>query len=263
MITADILQVRSGPGSSFSVIHQLQKGQKVGVIDRQGKWLFIQTTHYQGWIYEAYVKEIDFYTLTPQQQIDLSPGTFIIPSGASPYLQNKTIILDAGHGGKDKGATGTQGTYEKDLTLRTVLLLKTKLEQAGARVILTRKKDTYLHLSDRTLPSKSADAFISVHYNSVENKDLTGLMTYFYYKKQDSALTNAIHHSLVHHAKLQDKGQRFGDYYVLRENNRPSTLIELGFLSNKREEKYINSVTYQQSITTSIVRGLSNYFARH
>ena len=99
----------------------------------------------------------------------------------------------------------------------------------GAHVILTRTRDEYVLLSQRTLQSTKADAFISVHYNSTNSSQLTGLMTYYYHQHQDSPLTHSIHQSLIEHAKLKDKGERFGNYYVLRENTRPSTLIELGF----------------------------------
>jgi N-acetylmuramoyl-L-alanine amidase len=85
-------------------------------------------------------------------------------------------------------------------------------------------------------------------------------MTYYYHQHQDSPLTHSIHQSLIEHAKLKDKGERFGNYYVLRENTRPSTLIELGFLSNEREETYINSISYQQMITSAIAEGLNHYF---
>ncbi|WP_182420468.1 N-acetylmuramoyl-L-alanine amidase [Priestia sp. 40] len=259
IVTADSLHVRSGPGRSFSITNKLTKNTKLSVSDLQGDWYYVESSDIQGWVFKKFTKTVALRSVQPSMQVAQRQPVYTL-SKSFRHLKGKTIIIDAGHGGKDKGAIGTQGTYEKDLTLRTALILQNKLQKEGAHVILTRTHDEYLLLSQRTLQSTKADAFISIHYNSTNSSQLTGLMTYYYHQHQDSPLTHSIHQSLINHAKLKDKGERFGNYYVLRENTRPSTLIELGFLSNEREETYINSISYQQMITSAIAEGLNHYF---
>ncbi|WP_078989247.1 N-acetylmuramoyl-L-alanine amidase [Priestia flexa] len=259
IVTADTLHVRTGPGLAFSISATLKQNDRVSVIDQQGNWLFVQFQDLEGWISKPHTALLDFNNLSPQQQIELK-STPVIQNAPTDYLKGKTIILDPGHGGKDKGAIGTQGTYEKDLTLRTARFVQEELQNDGATVKLTRTDDSYVELSNRILASNSADLYISIHYNSVANPDLTGLITYFYHDNQDSILAGSIHASLVHHSDLKDKGVRFGDYYVLRENKRPSILLELGFLSNKREETYINSVGYQRRVAHQVAVGIQQYF---
>lgn len=92
------------------------------------------------------------------------------------------IVLDAGHGGKDPGAVGrAKGTEEKGLTLDIVKRLKTRLEQQGYSVILTRDSDAYVSLGERSkLANRSrADLFVSIHINSAPNREACGFETYF------------------------------------------------------------------------------------
>nr|WP_239583325.1 N-acetylmuramoyl-L-alanine amidase [Metabacillus iocasae] len=259
-VTANLLNVRNGPGLSFPIINQVEKDRIFSVLDVQGEWYAVQLEKRVGWISSDHVIETSNSPFSPQQKEALSVPAF---THESTILNNKTIVLDAGHGGEDKGAIGTQGTYEKDLTLRTVLLLKQKLKAAGASVILTRQDDSYLSLSSRTMPSRLSanNVFLSIHYNSMINDQVEGIMTYYYNEHEDLSLASHIHKELVTSTSLHNKKVRFGDYYVLRENPRPSALIELGFLSNANEETYINSLDYQHTITTSIVNGLVTYFS--
>lgn len=259
IITADTLHVRTGPGLAFSIAATLKQHDEVNVIDQQGDWIFVQFQDLKGWISKPHTALLNFNNLSPQQQIQLKsiPAIKNLPTDD---LKGKTIILDPGHGGKDKGAIGTQGTYEKDLTLRTARFLQEELQNNGAIVKLTRTDDSYVKLSNRILASNNADLYISIHYNSVADSSLTGLITYFYHDNQDSLLAGSVHASLVNQSDLKDKGVRFGDYYVLRENKRPSILLELGFLSNKREETYINSVEYQRRVAHQVAVGIQQYF---
>ena len=171
------------------------------------------------------------------------------------------IVLDAGHGGYDVGAVGRL-YYEKNLTLKTILQLGPVLQKAGVKVIYTRSNDVYQTLAYRANISNAnlANAFVSVHYNSLSSTS-TGLMTFYYSSSKDQALATAIQKGIRSKTTaLPDKGVKFGDYHVLRENKRPAALIELGFLSNPTEEKVVSSSTFQTNAVNGIYNGLFNYF---
>lgn len=177
-------------------------------------------------------------------------------------LNNLVIVLDAGHGGKDEGATGYSGILEKEINLHTTKLLKKRLEKYGAKVFLTRDDDTFLTLSKRIQFTKKMDAdlFISIHYNSSPSTKPEGITTFYYDEQKDKLLATEIHNHILSKVKNLDRGVLFGDYHVLRENTIPSILLELGFISNKTEEKQILSDDFQHNISTTITEAITTYF---
>ncbi|WHY84841.1 SH3 domain-containing protein [Neobacillus novalis] len=185
----------------------------------------------------------------------------IVKSGAEGYLKNKTIVLDPGHGGGDNGATGAAGTLEKELTLRTAKLLYDKLRSAGANVYLTRNNDSFLPLPSRvnTAHSYHADAFISLHYDSNLDRSVRGMTGYYYHSYQKS-LADTLYASTVGQTKLKNRGVRFGDFHVIRENSQKAVLMELGYLSNSEEEMTLKSSGFQESAATGLYDGLARYF---
>ncbi|MFT8319933.1 MAG: N-acetylmuramoyl-L-alanine amidase [Bacillus sp. (in: firmicutes)] len=176
-------------------------------------------------------------------------------------LKNKIIVIDPGHGGKDSGTIGILGTLEKNLTIRTANLLADKLKAAGSQVILTRSNDQFLSLQNRVNLSSSlhADAFISIHYDSVKDPTIKG-MTSYYYTSSQKELANELHESIIEATNLTDRGIRKNNYFVLRENSQPATLLELGYLSNAAEEMFVSTQQYQETVSTAIYKGLTNYF---
>jgi len=91
------------------------------------------------------------------------------------------VVLDAGHGGHDEGATGPSGLREKDLVLDVTRRLAERLERAGVGVILTRKNDRFLSLEERTAVANDAgaDLFVSIHANAARSRRPSGIETYF------------------------------------------------------------------------------------
>ncbi|MBS4194792.1 N-acetylmuramoyl-L-alanine amidase [Lederbergia citri] len=177
-------------------------------------------------------------------------------------VSTKTIVIDPGHGGRDEGAAGANGTIEKNLTLNAALLLSEKLKKAGFNVILTRSADEYVSLQDRAELAyiKNADIFISLHFDSIEDSSVHGHTTYYYYD-DEVKIAEAIHNRITDAIHISDRGVRYGDYYVLRENQRPSILLELGYLSNPAEEQVIKTKKYMDKITNAIEKGLVDYFS--
>lgn len=185
----------------------------------------------------------------------------VTKQGPAQYLSDKLIVIDPGHGGKDRGTKGVKGTLEKNLTLETALLLRDKLEAAGATVVLTRNTDTDLSLPSRVKVSHrhNADAYISLHYDNADNQLVSGVTTYYYHSYQKS-LAASISNSLGSSLQTVNRGYRFGDYHVLRENERASAILELGYLSNESDEAKVTSKQYQEDVSDAIYSGLENYF---
>ncbi len=112
----------------------------------------------------------------------------------------KTIVIDAGHGGKDPGAIGRKGLREKDVVLKVALKTRDALRKKGYKVVLTRSTDTFLPLEERTAiaNTENADLFLSIHANSAPNRRARGLETYYLSlattneEKQAAALENAV-----------------------------------------------------------------------
>lgn len=121
---------------------------------------------------------------------DTAPGGKIPPLASRPQVKFGRIVIDAGHGGRDPGAIGKSGLMEKDVTLKLAKLLRDRLsERLGSKIILTRDKDVYLPLVERTgiANSLDADIFISIHANSSPKRSATGIETYILSAAKDEA----------------------------------------------------------------------------
>ncbi|MBD7937197.1 N-acetylmuramoyl-L-alanine amidase [Cytobacillus sp. Sa5YUA1] len=175
-------------------------------------------------------------------------------------LKGKVIVLDAGHGGHDPGAMG----IEKDLNLNTANYLRSYLIAEGAEVIMTRSTDVYLTLAERVEISHeyNADAFISIHYNSNPDPSPHGIETYYLPSNEDEReLAQLIQDGVIAETGLRDRGvKNNGNFYVIRENQNISVLVELGFLSNPNEYDTVTKAAYQQKAAKGIFNGLNQYF---
>lgn len=242
--------VRSGPSTSTDVVMRVNEGESFEILTVEGDWFKIKLPsnkegYIAGWIVETSGN-------TPN----------IEKPGVNQYLKYKTIVIDPGHGGRDSGTIGVRGTLEKEMTLRTSKLLFDKLNASGANVILTRNSDVYVSLRSRVSLAnyRNADAFISIHYDSVNDRSVNGITSYFYKTNLDAPLASAIQKEMIKYTNLKDRGPRSGNYHVIRENKRPAALLELGFLSNSSEELTIGSSNYQENVSNGIFYGLAQYF---
>ncbi|MFB6802752.1 SH3 domain-containing protein [Peribacillus butanolivorans] len=241
--------LRSKPDGNSQIVAQVKEGETFSVLGMEGDWYSIklkngQTAYVAGWI----------VTIEGNAEQIQRPGV-------EKYLADKVIVIDPGHGGRDSGTVGVGGTLEKNLTIRTAELLRDKLHAAGAKVILTRSSNTYVPLPSRVSTShiNNADAFISLHYDSTKDQIASGITTFYYHDYQQN-FASTLANSLGSTMQVPNRGSRYGDYHVIRENNRVATLIELGYLSNPVEELRITTNEYQETITTAIYNGLARYF---
>lgn len=187
-------------------------------------------------------------------------------------LKGKKITLDAGHGGSDPGAIGASGTREKDVTLKITKKVQELLKKKGAKVSMTRTgdKDVYgpnasdvqeLQARVDVAEDNDADAFISIHINSSTNKKVGGFSSYYYPKtSNDARLAQAVQDRLVKNFGLDDLGIRKANFYVNKRCSMPSTLLELAFISNPKEEKLMKSNWYINKLAKSIADGIEDYF---
>jgi N-acetylmuramoyl-L-alanine amidase len=173
----------------------------------------------------------------------------------------KLVVLDAGHGAKDSGAVGVTGKYEKNFNLAIVLKTAELLKkESNIDVVLTRSNDTFLELKDRAALANNlkADIFISVHANSSGSSAASGTETY-YQREASKALANVMHKYLVQATGLSDRGIRYGNFHVIRETKMPAVLLEVGYLSNKKDEALLFTDALQNKVAASIVSGIKEY----
>ncbi len=241
--------IRSGAATTTSVVTRANEGDTFKIIATEGDWFKIQLPGNKTGFIAGWIVQVSGDTPT------------VVKPGVNQYLKNKTVIIDPGHGGRDSGAVGSRGTLEKDLTLRTSKLVYDKLHAAGANVIMTRSSDTYVSLASRVSIShyRNADAFISVHYDSINDSSVRGITSY-YYKNIDLPVASSLQTELIKYTGFKDRGHRSGNFQVLRSNRQPSALLELGYLSNPTEELALNSSSFQENVSNGIFYGLAQYF---
>ncbi|KYP16756.1 N-acetylmuramoyl-L-alanine amidase LytC precursor [Streptococcus parauberis] len=193
---------------------------------------------------------------------------------------NKVVYLDAGHGGYDPGASYFNQT-EKTLNLAMQNLVKTKLEAAGYKVVLTRTDDSYMDLLPRSEKANNSlsDLFVSMHFNASTASTANGIETYYYeyYPEypskinetfhndaerltRSSMLANAIQAATVSNTGAKNNGVLRNTFAVLRETTAPAVLLELGYMSNPTEFQRINSSAYQEKLAQGIVSGILSYY---
>ncbi|MBI4532316.1 MAG: N-acetylmuramoyl-L-alanine amidase [Candidatus Melainabacteria bacterium] len=176
-------------------------------------------------------------------------------------LVGKTIVVDAGHGGKDSGAT-RGGIEEKNLCLAIVLKLKQRLLDQGIRVIMIRDKDVFVELDDRVKMTNQAhpDIFVSVHINSSNNSVSRGIEVY-YYTRQSERLSWCIYRALVSGLRVVGRGVHKEGFRVIKHVTAPAVLAEVGYTTNTPERTLLADSKYQERIAEAVVAGINQFFA--
>lgn len=222
-----------------------------------------------------------------------------------------TVVIDAGHGGKDPGARGAFSD-EKDINLSIALKVGEKIEKQNpdVNVLYTRKKDVYLTVAERPKYANDvhADLFISVHTNSSTNTTASGIETFTLgvartkenlqvamtenavillednyeqkyqgfdpnsvesyimfefmqdkYMEQSIQLASFVQSQCINNCNRKDRGVRQAGFLVLKNTAMPSILVEVGFISNPEEEKYLNSSKGVEDLSTSIYNGFITF----
>lgn len=181
----------------------------------------------------------------------------------------RIVVIDPGHGGKDSGAIGENGVHEKEVVLNIAKAILELNEKSKLRldIYLTRYRDTLISLSDRTMLPKAlkADVFVSLHCNHSDNPDARGIEVYAYNQNSvfsDDAtwLAFKLQADLNEKLGFESRGVKFANFQVLREtiDYLPSVLVEFGFLSNTKEEKYLVVTKNITLLANIILKSLNN-----
>lgn len=194
-------------------------------------------------------------------------------------VNNKVIVIDAGHGVPDEGAESSNGTTEAESNLKIALKVQNLLEQSGATVILTRSDENAIYdIDSKTLKQKkisdihnrvkignesSADIFVSIHLNKIPQEQYWGWQTFY---KEESAegqkLATSIQNSL--NETIQKENNRvpmkIDNIYIIKHVEIPISIVECGFLSNPEEEQLLLTDEYQNKLAWGIYTGIMDYF---
>ena len=203
-----------------------------------------------------------------------------------------TIIIDAGHGGKDYGAVVTHKKddevvtfMEKDISLKIAKALAARLSEKlpETEIILTRTEDEYITKEERVKIYENIKSskviFVSIHLNYSINKNMSGFEVYYYFPalldpnayitvqylndtiRNNSTLAKYILNAISSIPELKDtsKNMKNNDYYVLKNAVVPSVLIECGFLSNQSEAFLLINESYNEKLVEGIALGIINY----
>ena len=236
-------------------------------------------------------------------RVPLKPA---IPGGG----RKRIIVIDPGHGGVDPGAIGASGSYEKHITLAAARDLKEYLEGTGRfDVRLTRDRDIFIRLRDRIdiAREQKADLFISVHADTIRDRQVRGLSVYTLSERasdkeaaelaerenkadliagvdltheskevtnilidlaqretmnQSARLASLFVRELGERVNVLRNPHRFAGFAVLKAPDIPSILVELGFLSNKDDERALKSEAHRRKVAQSIAAAIDAYFAQ-
>ncbi len=244
--------------------------------------------------------------------------TFVGGIGAAPLPADKpfTVVIDAGHGGKDPGAVGRKlKLLEKDLNLSVSLQVGKMIQETypDVRVLYTRTTDEFITLKGRSdfVNKNNADLFICIHANAVDNRDAAGAETYVLgtekmeqnldvamrenaviqlesgyqtayqgfdpnsidsyimfelmqnrYMDQSLRFASYVQQQFVDSLHRMDRGVRQAAFWVLLKSACPSVLVELGFVSNPDEEKYLASAQGQNELAQAICRAFSGFYRK-
>lgn len=200
-------------------------------------------------------------------------------STSSLPVSNKVVILDAGHGKPDEGASSNLGTTEESINLKITKKVQNLLEQSGSTVILTRSDENGIYNQDEnSLRNKkvsdiknrvkignesSADIFVSIHLNKIEQSQYYGWQTFFKQNNEQSKkLAQNIQQSLNESIQKENKREslKISGKYIIDHVEIPISIVECGFLSNPEEEKLLQQDEYQSRLAWGIYTGIMNYF---
>ena len=190
-------------------------------------------------------------------------------------VEKRIIAIDPGHGGYDPGAIGPAGTREKELTLAVSEKLAKLLSKNGALVVLLRdddrdfitegpgtKKKRDLDSRVKLAEEKGAEILVSIHVNSYGTK-WSGAQTFFSPENQRSViLAEEIQKELKKTTGTTRESLPTSTCYLLESLEMPSCIVELGFLSNPKEEKKLLDPAYQEKLAEAIYKGIIRYFAQ-
>ena len=195
----------------------------------------------------------------------LGLGAALLLGGCATVATNTshtfdTVVVDAGHGGKDSGAWRPHSPPEKMVALDVALRVDQKLRESQLRTVLTRANDTFIPLDTRVaLGNQEANSiFVSIHFNDSRKRGVEGVETY-YHSPYAFDLASAIERNLATLPGTVNRGVRPARFRVLRNAHYPSVLVECGYLSNRSEARDASDASYRDKLADKIAEAIVDY----
>jgi N-acetylmuramoyl-L-alanine amidase len=249
------------------------KNSREAVINGLKHWLSFPVTQRDGGLW---ISRLDLScTIEPALRPELSPG----------LTRPATVVLDPGHGGRDKGAINHY-QFEKNFVLDVARRIRDELTAAGVKVFMTRNSDTYLDLPRRAaLAGRQADSIlVSIHFNAAANRAAQGFEVFAItprgapstehedlsardmvagqgnaFEIQSYLLAKSVYHAMHGRLRMMDRGIKRARFAVLRRSKMPGVLIEGGFMSNPVDARRIASPRWRTRYAKAVAEGILAY----
>ena len=212
--------------------------------------------------------------------IKYQPNARSVDQNLKDKYSKYTVLLDPGHGGKPGSGYNWGGTtivndtlWEKDYNLDTTLYAAKQLSDLGVNVVLTRNKDVYVALQDRTnlINKIKPDFAVSIHYNALTSKS-NGTSAYYRYADRNGGLTKTLAGNIVdsiidefgfyregilYRTYVDSATKKTLDYYhMIRESKFPTVLVECCYLSNVKDQAKVNTKAKREIMGREIAEGI-------
>ena len=190
----------------------------------------------------------------------LLAGCATAPTGVVTKNTSKTfttVVIDAGHGGKDNGAYRRYGPPEKVVALDVAKRLNRKLHESQINTVMTRSSDVFIPLDERVaIENRQKNTiFVSIHFNDAHRRGIHGFETYYRFSNA-TELARRIQGKLLTIPHSVNRGVHMADFRVLRLAIYPAVLVECGFLSNRREGREARDSEYRELLADKIAEAI-------
>ena len=198
--------------------------------------------------------------------VNLDGGKYIFKVRNLPEkIEETTVIIDAGHGGSEKGAIGCLGDEEKDINLKIAQELHDILVKKGINAIMTRECDCDLSLNDRVKFAKDndADIFVSIHLNSIGDVPMkihsTRGTSVYYYNDSAKKLAEKVEKHVTHSAGTHKDGVKTGSFAVIRPSDYVGILVECAYMTNPFDSVLYKSDKFVKNSAKGIADGIIDF----
>ena len=231
----------------------------------------------KGYFFEKFGESSLMFIMSTKQPVNFIEKKYTKDSIKIVFRKKPTIVIDAGHGGKDPGTQSPYEQYfEKDISLTMAIELRNALLKTNLyNVVLTRDSDTFISLGDRLDFANSCcgDLFISLHADSNKDRNLRGMSIYTLPRSEAAQNAEVLVKNLrksekfarefmkyiPYSCQIPKEARRASDLKILK-NNMPSILIELGCISNIKDSKLLISKLFREKVIYAILYALEEFF---
>lgn len=171
---------------------------------------------------------------------------------------SRVVVIDAGHGGHDRGGVPGQRISEKHLALDVALRVNRILRSRGVPTVMTRSRDVFVSLPQRVaIGNRQRKAmFVSIHFNSARREGARGFETFYYNSKLGARLAYNTQRRLLQAYRTENRGVKRRGFYVLRHSKHPAVLVECGFLTNRIEGRQSLLASHRQRLAQAIATAI-------